>query len=173
VRRWLRRLGGAAALLAVVISAGCTLERRAADEDDGSPRAEPWPASDSAVVAREVEAMLGASAASWNAGDLEGFLDDYSDAPGLTFSGSSGVTRGKDAVRERYLASYWAPGTTRDSLRFQELEVRRLGGRHALVLGRYVLYRPAASDSVTAEGAFTLVLEREDEGWRIVHDHSS
>ena len=157
----------------VAASAGCTLERRAADDDEGTARVEPWPASDSAAVAGEVEAMLTASAASWNAGDLEGFLDDYSDDPGLTFSGADGVTRGKGAVRERYRASYWAPGATRDSLRFEGLELRRLGEGHALVLGRYVLYRPARSDSVTATGTFTLVLEREAEGWRIVHDHSS
>lgn len=123
--------------------------------------------------------MLRASAGSWNGGDLEGFLDDYTDGDDLTFTGSSGVRRGKDAVRESYRASYWAPGAQRDSLRFDSLEIRPLGPDHALVLGRYVLYRPApdeagaAVDPVTATGPFTLVLRREEGAWRIVHDHSS
>lgn len=123
--------------------------------------------------------MLRASAGSWNAGDLEGFLDDYTDREDLTFTGSSGVRRGKDAVRESYRASYWAPGAQRDSLRFDSLEVRVLGTDHVLVLGRYVLYRPTpegageAADSVTGTGPFTLVLRREEGAWRILHDHSS
>lgn len=116
--------------------------------------------------------MLRASAADWNAGDLEGFLDDYSAEPGLTFVGSAGVVRGLEEVRERYRTSYWAPGAVRDSLRFEEVEVRALGEDHALALGRWVLYRPRP-DSVTASGWFTLVLRRGTDGWEILHDHSS
>ena len=130
-------------------------------------------AADSVALADAVTEMLRASAASWNAGDLDGFLDDYSADPGLTFSGATGVVRGRDAVRARYLESYWAEGAERDSLRFEALEVRPLGEEHALALGRYVLYRPEAGDSVTATGAFSLVLRHEDDGWRIIHDHSS
>ena len=80
--------------------------------------------------------MLEASADSWNAGDLEGFLDDYTDAEDLAFVGSAGVTRGKDAIRENYRSSYWAAGADRDSLRFAELVVRPLGADHALAHGR-------------------------------------
>jgi len=128
--------------------------------------------ADSARVAREVVEMLRASAASWNAGDLDGFLDDYIRSPELTFSGSGGVTRGWEEVRERYLRTYWAPGARRDSLRFEELEVRPLGERHALALGRYVLYADGTGE-VTGTGYFTLVLVRGDGGWRILHDHTS
>lgn len=152
-------------------------------EDGGESPRRP----DSAAVRTAVDSMLSSSAASWNAGDLEGFLDDYSAGPGLTFVGGSGRIRGLDEVRARYRASYWAPGTERDSLRFEDLEVRSLGPRHALAVGRYVLYRPGdapateggarggaeGAEEVRARGWFTLVLEKEGEDWRIIHDHSS
>ncbi|NIP61115.1 MAG: SgcJ/EcaC family oxidoreductase [Gemmatimonadetes bacterium] len=117
--------------------------------------------------------MLQASASSWNAGDLDGFLDDYADDPGLTFVGGGSVIRGRAEVRRRYLETYWASGSRRDSLRFRDLEIRALGSRHALALGRYELYRPDGEIEVTGSGRFSLVLRIEDGRWSIVHDHSS
>jgi uncharacterized protein (TIGR02246 family) len=117
--------------------------------------------------------MLHASAASWNAGDLDGFLDDYWRSGELTFTGAEGVTRGWDDVRARYLRTYWAPGAERDSLRFEELEVHALGEDHVLVLGRYILDRPELPNSETSSGFFTLVLRRTEGAWRIIHDHTS
>jgi ketosteroid isomerase-like protein len=117
--------------------------------------------------------MLRASAASWNAGDLEGFLDDYWRSEELSFSGAEGVTRGWGDVRARYLRAYWAPEVERDSLRFEGLEVTLLGTEHALVLGQYVLYRPPVGDSMVSSGFFSLVLRRLDGEWKIIHDHTS
>lgn len=153
-------------LTALLLAGGCTLqpnpqaEGEVGDDATGDPEG-------------EITAMLRASAQSWNAGELETFLDDYSTDEDLTFVGSSGVQRGLDEVRARYRQTYWAPGAVRDSLRFADLEVRPLGEDHALTLGRYVLYRPGAGDSVTSAGHFSLVLERSDAGWKIIHDHTS
>lgn len=129
--------------------------------------------ADSASVAQSVIRMLQASSASWNAGDLDGFLDDYWPSEQLTFSGASGVTRGWDGVRERYERTYWAPGAQRDSLRFQALEVMALGEDHALALGEYILYRPEEEGRVTSTGYFSLVLRRVEGAWKIIHDHTS
>ena len=117
--------------------------------------------------------MLHASADSWNRGDLEGFLDDYWRSEELTFSGEGGVTRGWEDVRTRYLTSYWAEGATRDSLSFEAIEVTDLGREHALALGQYVLFRPDEGGLVSATGYFSLVLEKMEDGWKILHDHTS
>jgi len=117
--------------------------------------------------------MLHSSAASWNGGDLDGFLDDYWRSEALTFSGATGVTRGWDEVRTRYLATYWAPGMARDSLRFEGIEVVPLGGEHALALGQYVLFRPEEDGAVVSTGFFSLVLARTNGDWKILHDHTS
>jgi hypothetical protein len=123
--------------------------------------------------AMDVEAMLHASAASWNGGDLDGFLDDYWRSGELTFSGATGVTRGWDDVQTRYQDSYWAPGTVRDSLRFEGIEVLPLGDGHKLALGQYVLFRPEEGGVVTSSGTFSLILQNMEGEWKIVHDHTS
>ncbi len=120
----------------------------------------------------EIMAALEASAEAWNRGDLEGFLAPYLDSPATTYVGSSGLVRGKDAIREAYRRSYWRTGAPEDRLRFEELEVRSLGGEHALAVGRYVVVSRTTEEQ-TATGLFSLVLRRTPEGWKILHDHSS
>ena len=159
------RLFGVVTTLVLLGVAGCGY----------TPEAEPT--AQQMVVDREVEAaqvveMLNSSAEAWSAGDLDGFMDDYWNDPDLTFSGPTGVTRGWEGVRDRYLRTYWAPGATRDSLRFEDLEVTMLGDAHALVLGRYVLHQPE-SGAINATGFYSLVLWKTGDGWKIVHDHTS
>lgn len=161
-------LGGG--LLAGACSApgGGNPEAEALD-DDGRE------AADSAAVAGQIREMLGSSARAWNAGNLDGFLDDYTTDPSLTFVTGAGVLEGLEALRDRYRRTYWSPGIARDSLRFEQIRVRPLGRGYALAFGRYVLYRPRSPqpDSVTGTGRFSLVLQEEARGWKILHDHSS
>jgi beta-aspartyl-peptidase (threonine type) len=145
---------------------GCRFQRH---ETRASAVSEEAAADPSSVIPE----MLQASAASWNAGDLDGFMDDYWVSEELTFSGATGVTRGWQNVRERYLQTYWASDAIRDSLRFEDIEVKVLGVDHALALGRYVLYQPEEVDEAVSSGFFTLVLRQTDGEWKIVHDHTS
>jgi uncharacterized protein (TIGR02246 family) len=104
----------------------------------------------------------------WNAGDVDAFLDGYWRAPDVTFSGTSGMARGWDAVRARYKKIYADRGAM-GQLDFSALEFRFLGADAALVLGHWHLAR-AKGD---LGGVFTLVWQRFPEGWRIIHDHTS
>jgi ketosteroid isomerase-like protein len=45
-----------------------------------------------------------------------------------------------------------------------------LGADVALLTARYVLHRGGAT---TSSGPFTLVMQRQSDGWRILHDHTS
>lgn len=130
--------------------------------------------ADSVATADHIRAMLQASAEDWNAGNLDGFLDDYWRSPELTFLGAGGITRGWDAVREKYLRSYFAPEARRPFLRFDQIEVRLLGTDHALATGRYLLSLDEADrDEVSGWGYFSLVLRRAAGEWRIIHDHTT
>jgi uncharacterized protein (TIGR02246 family) len=115
-----------------------------------------------------IEAVLRAQQAAWNQGDVDAFLTAYWHSPELTFSGSSGVSRGWDGVLARYKKNY-PDRAAMGHLDFSQLEFRFLGRDAALVLGRWHLKR----DQGDIGGVFSLVWERFPEGWKIIHDHTS
>ena len=112
--------------------------------------------------------LLSLQRAAWNRGDVDAFLVGYWRSPELTFSGSSGVSRGWDNVLIRYQKSY-PDRAAMGELEFSDLEFRFLGLDAALVLGRWHLKR----ESGDIGGVFTLVFEKFPDGWKIIHDHTS
>jgi len=129
---------------------------------------QPRPAETGGLLA-EVRALLTRSAAAWNAGDLDGFVSDYSVDSLTAFVSGGRPQYGYDWIRNHYAPTF-AVGAQRDSLRFETITARSLGTAHALATARFVLFR---RDSVTASGPFTLVLTRTDGRWLIIHDHTS
>jgi uncharacterized protein (TIGR02246 family) len=135
----------------------------------GRPSPAPSPEAGRAALTSEITAQLDRAASDWNRGDLEGFLSDYAPDSSTTFIDGRRARHGLGFIRENY-ARWFAPGTRRDSLHFEELEARPLSPTLALVTARYVLQRNGV---VSASGPFTLVMERRPQGWKILHDHSS
>jgi len=115
-----------------------------------------------------ITVVLDEQQAAWNRGDVDAFLVGYWHSPELTFSGSSGVSRGWDGVMARYKKNY-PDRATMGHLDFSELEFRFLGPDAALVLGHWRLKR----DKGDIGGVFSLVWQRFPDGWKIVHDHTS
>ena len=117
-----------------------------------------------------IAAVLTEQTAAWNRGDLEAFTSTYENSPRITFLGKT-FNRGYSEVLARYKKSYG----TREAmgkLRFELVETRMLGADHAMVLGKFFLTRTAAGGG-DATGQFTLVLKKTEQGWKIVHDHTS
>lgn len=119
---------------------------------------------------KEIMAMLTRSAADWNRGDLEGFMGDYAHDSLTGYMSGGHVQYGWQALHDRYQANYFAPGKSRDSLTFEEVRVRTLTPDFAYVTARFLLIR---RDSVVASGPFTLVVQKQGDRWRILHDHTS
>jgi uncharacterized protein (TIGR02246 family) len=119
---------------------------------------------------KEIVAMLTRSAADWNRGDLEGFMSDYARDSLTGYMSGGHVQYGWQALHDRYQANYFAPGKSRDSLTFEEVRVRTLTPDFAYVTARFRLIR---RDSVVASGPFTLVVQKQGDRWRILHDHTS
>ncbi len=115
---------------------------------------------------------LQASAAGWNAGNLDAFLATYEDAATTTFVTPAGLQRGLGEIREIYRRSYFADGPPSTELRFESVEVTPLGRDHALAVGRWIL-EERADPREMRDGWFSLVWVRTPDGWRIQHDHSS
>jgi ketosteroid isomerase-like protein len=118
---------------------------------------------------REVRAVLDTQVASWNRGDLDGFMQTYWHSPELTFNSGTNRTTGWEATFERYKKKYQSDGKEMGTLRFDELNVLLLGPDAALIRGRWRLTLRESSPG----GLFTLILRRFPEGWRIIHDHTS
>lgn len=118
-----------------------------------------------------VEAAMAASAAGWNAGDVDRFLKVYSDAPQTSFVTKTGIVRGKAAMRALYLQHFaFGDAAKRGTLSFATLDFRLFDPTHALLIARYTL---TYSDGKKRSGPTSLIFARESTGWHIVADHSS
>lgn len=118
-------------------------------------------------LAIELKSILEKQAASWNRGDIPAFMDAYWRSEKLTFSSGGKTTRGWEATRDQYLKNY-PDKQTMGTLKFSELEVQMLDDQAALMLGRWHLTREQP-----VGGNFSLVWQKIDGKWVIVHDHSS
>lgn len=165
---------GRAAALAALATAGAPPARGqpVRPQARGGLRLRPTAADSSATAA--IRAMLDRSAAAWNRGDLDGFMDSYAPGEGTTFVGRRGIVRGPDQIRAGY-APRFAPGYARGTLHFENLEVDLLAPDAANAIATYVLTTrtAAGADSTIARGPTSLVVRRLGTGWKIVHDHSS
>jgi uncharacterized protein (TIGR02246 family) len=118
----------------------------------------------------DITQLLSTQQVAWNKGDIDTFMTAYWNSPDLTFSGTSGVQRGFEAVRARYKKVY-PDKSTMGQLDFSDLEFHFTGNDGALVLGHWHLTRD--KDKGDIGGVFSLVWQRFPEGWRIIHDHTS
>jgi ketosteroid isomerase-like protein len=124
-------------------------------------------ATDPAATA-PINAVLAAQQSAWNKGDIRAFMDGYWNSPDVTFSGSSGVSRGWQSVFTRYQQRYPSQSAM-GHLDFSDLEIRSLNSTSALVLGKWRL----TLSSGDIGGVFTLVFQKFPNGWKIIHDHTS
>jgi uncharacterized protein (TIGR02246 family) len=128
------------------------------------------PISDTGADASAIKQVLSDQQDSWNRGDIDTFMRGYKNSPGTTFIGKS-IAYGYQPILERYKKSY-ANHDAMGTLDFSDVTVRMLDKNYAIVTGRYHLTRTAAGGG-DASGIYSLVFEREPEGWRIILDHSS
>lgn len=125
--------------------------------------------STASVAEKEaIGALLADQVAAWNDADLDAFMQGYLNSGELRFVSGAEVRYGWEAALERYRQTY-PDRAAMGTLSFEDLDVRLLGSDWAMVFGAFRLVR--AQDE--PRGRFTLILHREDEGWRIVHDHTS
>ena len=111
---------------------------------------------------------LSASAEAWNKANLAGHIRPYADT--ATFMGGNGPIQGRERVGESLARSFWRDGKPKQRLSFDQITVRPLGDRHALVTGHFLLSGGGEADR---SGWFSLTWEKSEAGWQIVHDHSS
>ena len=137
----------------------------------------PAAAQDAGAARAQVQAAMLDSAGGWDAGNLDRFLAIYSDDPATTFTGASGVARGKAGIRARYIAGYQqqfgvSAAARPLALSFTFENFRMIGSDHALLIARWKLV--TNGDETTAKtGMTSLLFRHEAGGWKIIADHSS
>jgi peptidoglycan/xylan/chitin deacetylase (PgdA/CDA1 family) len=131
-------------------------------------------------VRRDVAAALDRQVQAWNRGDLEGFVSLYSED--AAFVSPSGLTRGRQAVLDRYRKRY-PDQAAMGTLSLVPVETRLAWGIEGSMLGdalagdvhgvsviaRWSLTYP---DKPAASGLTLLVLHPRGDGWAIVQDAS-
>lgn len=116
---------------------------------------------------KAIRAALDKTAEGWNKGDLNQYLSAYTpDATEMLITGPAG---GVEAIEKTMKEGFWKTGKPLQVLRYENVVVRMLGKKGALVTGKYVLSGAGRPDR---SGWFTTVWMKTKDGWRMIHDHS-
>ena len=116
---------------------------------------------------KAIRALLQTTAEGWNKGDLNQYLSAYT--KGATEMLSTGPAGGVEAIEKTMKEGFWKTGKPIQVLRYENLVVRFVGKKAALVTGKYVL---SGAERPDRTGWFTTVWEKTKDGWRMIHDHS-
>ena len=103
----------------------------------------------------------------WNKGNIEGFMVHYWKSKKMTYQSGDTRLMGWNALLERYKKVY--PKGNMGTLEFSDLIVHVLSDDSAYVLGKWQL----KTETWTKQGLFTTILKKMEDGWKIIHDHSS
>lgn len=114
--------------------------------------------------------VLLAQERAWNAGDIDGFLAGYKNSPETIYV-SREIHKGYEGLADNYRRSYPTKAAM-GTLSFSDFDVTRLDDNFAVLLGKYKLER-SKKDGGSAEGIFSLVMEKTENGWKIVVDHTT
>ena len=118
----------------------------------------------------DILAVLHAQADAWNRGDLDAFVTGYRRSEETVFAGGDKVHRGFDAMVRRYKEAY----PTREKmgrLTFSRIAFEQQDSDRAVMTGSWEL--ELAGTDKRPGGVFTLIWKKFDDGWKIVHDHTS
>jgi hypothetical protein len=106
-----------------------------------------------------------AQEASWNRGDLDGFLTAFKDAPD-TQAVLGARARGLAEIRSAFHTNY-PSRESMGSIAYSDVEARELGENFTLATGKYHLDR-SKKNGGPADGTFTEVMEKTPQGWQII-----
>lgn len=104
----------------------------------------------------------------WNDGNIKAYMQGYQKSDSLRFASGGNVSYGWQTTLDRYMKGY-PDKATMGKLTFSNIDINMLSKTSALVFGKWELER----EKDHPWGLFTLVFEKADKGWRIVHDHTS
>jgi ketosteroid isomerase-like protein len=127
----------------------------------------PLAASQKSQIEKELIRIHDLQRKAWNEGNIEGFMAHYWKSPKMTYQSGDTRLMGWDALLDRYKKVY--PEGNMGTLEFSDLIINVLSEGSAYVLGKWKL----KTETWTKQGLFTTILKKMEDGWKIIHDHSS
>ena len=117
---------------------------------------------------KEILKVMTDQQTAWNNGNIDGYMQGYWKNDSLLFIGSKGPTYGWQKTLDNYKKSY--PNKEKMGiLEFSDVQVKKLGKKHAYVFGKWKLVRTNDSPN----GIYTLIFEKFKDGWKIISDHTN
>lgn len=117
----------------------------------------------------EVQTFVRNYIAAINRADAPGIMEMYARVPEVTSADNIDITRGWEAIR-RDAASL---SQSRYRMELGKVDVVPLGPGYALVVAEAVYAFGTPQGSLRLRGVLTLVLQKIDGAWKVIHDHSS
>jgi ketosteroid isomerase-like protein len=115
----------------------------------------------------DIIASMNMAATDWNEGNLDRFMALYDSTSTFMLPGGPvGIT----GMKENYQRGFFNGNKPKQNLRYEEMVVRPLGKKYALLTGKFILSGNGMKES---SGRYSLVFLRRNSGWKILHDHSS
>lgn len=127
------------------------------------------PGASAEAAADAVRARLQALQASWNRGDMAGYLANYHRDADLVLSFGNTIVEGWDRLDALFRSSYPDPPRM-GRFTIDRLQVKLLGDDAAIAFGNFTHVFPTE----TIKGGFSQVLTPDKDGsWRIRHERTS
>jgi len=123
---------------------------------------------DQGRIEEEIATVLYGQMQFWNQGDIEGYMSGYDHSDSLRFASGANVSYGWQTTLERYQKGY-PDQAAMGVLKFSDIDITIISEDAALVFGTWQLQKADANPW----GLFTLLFRKTQNGWRIVHDHTS
>ncbi|HEV8479271.1 MAG TPA: nuclear transport factor 2 family protein [Candidatus Eisenbacteria bacterium] len=127
--------------------------------------------SSASAVRTEVLAFVRSFADAANHADVAAVMEMYDHSPNLISAADGAIIRGWDAVREDANQVLGKEGLYKIST--GSFDVLPLGAGKAVAVGPVVTTVKTGAGPVTLDQVLTLVLEKKQGKWLIVHDHTS
>ena len=123
---------------------------------------------DTQSIETAVRGVMNDQVKAWNEGNVEAYMNGYYKSDSLRFASGGTITLGWQFVLDRYKKRY-SSRALMGQLTFSDLDVTIVSPDAAIAFGKWQLQRENDSPG----GLFTLLFRKTDQGWRIVHDHTS
>jgi ketosteroid isomerase-like protein len=118
----------------------------------------------------DVVKVVLAQETAWNNGDIEAYIKGFKDSPDTYLIGKH-ISKGYAQILSDFKLDYLTRSSM-GTLTYSELEAHPLSDTFAVCIGKYHLDR-SKKEGGSADGLFSMVLEKTDQGWKIVVDHTT